>query len=54
MLVFDGDGVGHEKEPVDAAECIGRLGWALAAKATSTEADVPEDPLAEAEKAKKK
>lgn len=27
LVVFDLDGVEREKEPVDAIECVNRLGW---------------------------
>jgi hypothetical protein len=27
MIVYDENGVAHKKEPVDAKECIERLGW---------------------------
>ena len=29
MLVYDTNGLAHDKEPVDAKECIERLGWTI-------------------------
>lgn len=29
VTVYDLDGVAREKEPVDAKECVERLGWTL-------------------------
>lgn len=27
MLVYDLDGLPHEKQPIDAKECVEKLGW---------------------------
>jgi hypothetical protein len=27
MIVYDLDGVAHEKQPIDARECVEVLGW---------------------------
>ncbi len=31
MIVYDLDGVPHEKQPIDAKECVDKLGWSYVA-----------------------
>jgi hypothetical protein len=31
MLVYDLNGLPHEKQPIDAKECVERLGWSYTA-----------------------
>lgn len=56
MLVFDKDGVAHDKEPIDAAECVDRLGWTREPPEPVPELDTgnAEDPATDAANSKKK
>lgn len=47
MRIYDKDGQPHDKEPIDAQECISRLGW-------TTEPVVAADEVTEPEKTDKK
>ena len=31
MIVYDLDGLPHEKQPIDAKECVDKLGWSYVA-----------------------
>lgn len=55
MLVYDNDGVAHEKHPPDARECVEVLGWSLTPPEVSAPAEKPaakpkKAPAAPAEK----